>query len=38
MCALVVYDAWLTQAALVEGSASVPLEWDWDTVERLLRH
>jgi chorismate synthase len=37
MCALVVYDAWLTQAALAEGSAPVPLEWDWDAVERLLR-
>jgi chorismate synthase len=36
MCALVVYDAWLTQAALVEGVAAVPLEWDWDAVERLL--
>jgi chorismate synthase len=37
MCALVVYDAWLTQAALVEGSAPMLLEWDWDAVERLLR-
>src|SRR5664279_412620 len=36
MCALVVYDAWLTQAALIEGSAPVPLEWDWAAVERLL--
>jgi chorismate synthase len=35
MCALVIYDAWLTQAALVEGSAPVPLEWDWDAIERL---
>ena len=37
MCALVIYDAWLTQASLVEGSSPVPAEWDWDAVERLLR-
>ncbi len=37
MCALVVYDAWLTQAALMDGSAPVPSEWDWEAVERVLR-
>jgi chorismate synthase len=37
MCALVIYDAWLTQASLVEGSAPVPFEWDWDAIGRLLR-
>jgi chorismate synthase len=37
MCALVVYDAWLTQTALVEGGTPAPLEWDWAAIERLLR-
>jgi chorismate synthase len=35
MCALVVYDAWLTQQSLREGAAPLP-EWDWDAVEQLL--
>jgi chorismate synthase len=37
MCALVVYDAWLTQQALREGALAEALEWDWDAVEALLR-
>lgn len=36
MCALVVYDAWLTQQALREGSTAAPGEWDWAAVEALL--
>ncbi|HCZ33598.1 MAG TPA: chorismate synthase [Holophagaceae bacterium] len=36
MCALVVYDAWLTQQALQEGSlASLP-EWNWEGIEALF--
>ncbi len=34
MCALVVYDAWLTQRDLRGGA--VPEEWDWEAVEALL--
>ncbi len=37
MCALVVYDAWLTQQALREGSLAEAPEWDWESVEALLR-
>ncbi len=37
MCALVVYDAWLTQQALREGTFPEAPEWDWDAVEAVLR-
>ena len=37
MCAIVVYDAWLTQQALLNGSVAVAAEWDWEAVESLLR-
>ena len=36
MCALVIYDAWLTQQSLREGTAPVP-EWDWDAVDALFK-
>ncbi len=36
MCALVVYDAWLSQQDLREGSVPEIPEWDWDSVENLL--
>lgn len=36
MAALVVYDAWLTQQALVEGSVPAIPDWDWEAVDRLL--
>ena len=36
MCALVIYDAWLTQQALREGSVSSADEWDWAAVEALF--
>jgi len=36
MCALVVYDLWLTQQTLQEGSLPTAQEWDWDAVEKLL--
>lgn len=36
MCALVIYDAWLTQEALVAGGGAAPPEWDWEAVARLL--
>ncbi|NTW86987.1 MAG: chorismate synthase [Holophagaceae bacterium] len=35
MCALVIYDAWLTQQSLRDGTAPLP-EWDWDAVEALF--
>ncbi|WP_243286411.1 chorismate synthase [Geothrix terrae] len=37
MCALVVYDAWLTQQALREGSVAPLAEWDWQAIEGLFR-
>ncbi|HEX9008975.1 MAG TPA: chorismate synthase [Holophagaceae bacterium] len=37
MCALVIYDAWLTQQALREGALDEAPEWDWEAVEALLR-
>jgi chorismate synthase len=37
MCALVVYDAWLTQQSLRDGALAEAPEWDWETVEALLR-
>jgi chorismate synthase len=36
MCALVIYDLWLTQQELVPGSAPAVEEWDWEAVERRL--
>jgi chorismate synthase len=36
MCALVVYDAWLTQQALREGSLAPLGEWDWEAVAALF--
>ncbi|HWQ08417.1 MAG TPA: chorismate synthase, partial [Holophaga sp.] len=36
MCALVVYDLWLTQQELVAGSLPAAGEWDWEAVEALL--
>ncbi len=36
MCAIVLYDAWLTQEALREGSLPEAGDWDWDAVDRLL--
>ena len=36
MCALVVYDLWLTQQDLNEGTVPAIDEWDWNAVERLL--
>ncbi|BDU69575.1 chorismate synthase [Geothrix oryzae] len=36
MCALVIYDAWLTQQSLREGSVATLGEWDWTAVDALL--
>ena len=36
MCALVIYDAWLTQQELREGGAARLGEWDWESIEALL--
>lgn len=36
MCALVAYDAWLTQQDLREGSLPPVPEWDWEAVARIL--
>lgn len=36
MCALVLYDAWLTQQSLQEGGLEEAPEWDWDAVDRIL--
>jgi len=36
MCALVAYDAWLTQQDLREGSVPALAEWDWEAVDRIL--
>jgi chorismate synthase len=36
MCALVVYDAWLSQQALREGGLPVLGEWDWGAAEALF--
>jgi chorismate synthase len=36
MCALVVYDLWLTQQELVAGSVPAAEAWDWLAVENLL--
>ena len=36
MCALVIYDAWLTQQELRAGGSVRLGEWDWDAIEALL--
>lgn len=36
MCALVIYDAWLTQQELKEGSLPGLGEWDWEAVADLF--
>jgi len=36
MCALVIYDAWLTQQSLRGDQISPVPEWDWDAVEALF--
>jgi chorismate synthase len=36
MCALVIYDLWLTQQSLNGDSLPPADEWDWDAVEKLL--
>ena len=36
MCALVIYDAWLSQQALRESDAPRLGEWDWEAVEALF--
>jgi len=36
MCALVVYDLWLTQQELVLGSVPSLEEWDWQAVDGIL--
>jgi len=36
MAALVVYDLWLTQQELKEGTVPQLDEWDWEAVDRLL--
>lgn len=36
MCALVIYDAWLTQQDLREGSVPPVAEWDWAALEALF--
>jgi len=37
MCALVVYDAWLTQQELRDGSLPSLREWDWEAIEALVQ-
>ncbi len=36
MAALVIYDTYLTQQELREGTLKVAEEWDWDAISRLL--
>lgn len=36
MCALVVYDAWLTQQDLRHGSVPQQDEWDWEAIEAMV--
>lgn len=36
MCALVIYDAWLTQQALRDADFPAVQAWDWQAVERLF--
>lgn len=37
MAAIVVYDAWLSQQELKDGSVETVTPWDWDAVETLIR-
>jgi chorismate synthase len=37
MCALVIYDAWLTQQDLQVAGGSRVEEWDWERVGRLFQ-
>jgi chorismate synthase len=37
MCAIVIYDAWLTQQALKEGSVIPAQDWDWAALEKALK-
>ncbi len=37
MAAIVVYDAWLSQQWLRQGSVETVTEWDWDALEALMR-
>ncbi len=37
MAAIVVYDAWLTQQELREGSVPEALEWDWENITSTLQ-
>jgi chorismate synthase len=37
MAAIVVYDAWLSQQALREGSVETVMAWDWEAVESLIQ-
>jgi len=37
MCALVAYDAWLTQQELRAGSLPSLGEWDWEAIEALVQ-
>jgi chorismate synthase len=36
MCALVVYDAWLSQQALRKGTLPALAEWDWVALDALI--
>ena len=36
MCALVIYDAWLTQQSLREGALPVLDDWDWVALDALI--
>ena len=36
MCALVIYDAWLTQQELRETGKVQLAEWDWESIQALL--
>ncbi len=36
MCAIVIYDAWLTQQALRDSSVSRAETWDWEAIEGLF--
>lgn len=38
MCALVIYDLWLTQQELVQDSLPTAEEWDWPAVDGLLEN
>ncbi|MBS1783830.1 MAG: chorismate synthase [Acidobacteria bacterium] len=37
MAAIVVYDAWLSQQELRDGSVETVTEWDWEALEGLIR-